>query len=130
MAHLIPIHEKYAYEKLARHDGEGGRTYGDQRLPSVTRILDATKDKAKLDEWMKAVAPSDQIRKSFHAGTLSWGEFRTRYLSELKTHRDEVRRLADLAETGRVSLVFSATDEEHNNAVVLKQYLEMLGTGQ
>ena len=119
----MPIVLKRIYEKPSPEDGY--RVLVDRIWPRGM-----AKDKAKLDEWMKAVAPSDQIRKSFHAGTLSWGEFRTRYLSELKTHRDEVRRLADLAETGRVSLVFSATDEEHNNAVVLKQYLEMLGTGQ
>ena len=69
MAHLIPIHEKYAYEKLVRHDGEGGRTYGDQRLPSVTRILDATKDKAKLDEWMQRVGKEEAERIKVTAAT-------------------------------------------------------------
>ena len=69
MAHLIPIHEKYVYEKLARHDGEDGRTYGDQRLPSVTRILDATKDKAKLDEWMQRVGKEEAERIKVTAAT-------------------------------------------------------------
>jgi uncharacterized protein YeaO (DUF488 family) len=86
-----------------------------------------SKDAAGLDEWMKAAAPSTALRKSFHDGELSWVEFRRLYLSELKGHRAELRRLAERSAREHVTLVFSASDEERNNAVVLKQYLKMLG---
>ena len=70
MAHLIPIREKYHYEKLARHDGEGGRTYGDQKLPSVTRILESTRDKAKIDEWVQRVGKEEAERIKTTAATI------------------------------------------------------------
>jgi uncharacterized protein YeaO (DUF488 family) len=87
-----------------------------------------SKESARLDEWMKQVAPSDELRKWFHDDPSRWAEFRRRYLSELKVHRDELRQLAR-AKSERVTLVFSASDEAHNNAVVVKQYLRMLGAG-
>ncbi len=86
-----------------------------------------SKDQARLDDWKKDIAPSDDLRKAFHGDELTWGEFRLGYLSELKGHRNELRPLAERAETDHVTLLFSSSDPEHNNAVVLKQYLEMLG---
>lgn len=85
-----------------------------------------SKEDLDVDEWLKEVAPSDGLRKSFHKGDSSWSEFRQAYLEELKEHRDELRRVADLSKKKRVTLLFSAQDEEHNNAVVLRQYLRML----
>lgn len=70
MADLVPIRSKYAYEKLARHDGEEGRTYGDQRLPSVTRILDSTRDKAKINEWVQRVGKEEAERIKTTAATI------------------------------------------------------------
>ena len=70
MADLVPIRSKYAYEKLARHDGEEGRTYGDQRLPSVTRILDSTRDRAKIDEWVQRVGKEEAERIKTTAATI------------------------------------------------------------
>ena len=89
-----------------------------------------SKDAAGLDEWMKEVAPSDGLRKSFHKGALSWKEFRNAYLAELKALGDEPRRLARLCKEGRVTLVYGAHDKKRNNAVVLVQYLKMLGARQ
>ncbi len=88
-----------------------------------------SKDKAKLDQWMKDIAPSDGLRKWFHNNPSEWAEFRSRYLSELKHHRVDLRSLVTRALHGRVTLIFSSSDERHNNAVVLKQYLMMLGQG-
>ena len=85
------------------------------------------KNDARLDDWLKDVAPSDELRRWFHADRSRWGEFRRRYLAELKQHREKLRPLARAARRGRVTLVYSAADRERNNAVVLKQYLEMLG---
>ncbi len=116
----MPIVLKRAYEKATQEDGY--RVLVDRMWPRGI-----SKDKAKLDEWIRGVAPSDQLRKWYHGGHSNWDEFRRRYLSELKSHRDELRRLAQRAKRERVTLVFSSSDEERNNAVVLKQYLKMLG---
>lgn len=59
-------------------------------------------------------------------GDVSWDEFRRSYLTELKDHRDTLRPLAERASRESVTLLYSAKDDEHNNAVVLKQYLSML----
>ena len=69
MVDLIPLRKKYRYERLQRHDGAEGRTYGDQKLPSVTRILDATKDKSKLDEWVQRVGQEEADRIKNTAAT-------------------------------------------------------------
>jgi uncharacterized protein YeaO (DUF488 family) len=111
---------KSAYEKPAPHDGH--RILVDRLWPRGV-----SKEAIAIEEWMKDVAPSEQLRKAFHGGELSWGEFRKRYLAELKEHRDELRRLAELSEHDQLTLVFSAHDKSHNNAVVVQQYLKMLG---
>lgn len=118
----MPILLKRAYEQPT--SGDGYRILVDRLWP---RGL--TKDEIKINEWRKETAPSDRLRKAFHAGKLTWREFRNAYLTELKSHRNDLRRLARIAKAGRVTLVFSAHDKEHNNAVVLRHYLKMLGAG-
>jgi uncharacterized protein YeaO (DUF488 family) len=76
---------------------------------------------------LKEVSPSDELRKWYHGGSASWAEFRRRYLSELKNHRDRLKPLAERARAQPVTLVYAAPQKERNNAVVLKQYLKMLG---
>lgn len=88
-----------------------------------------SKDEAEIDDWIKEAAPSDELRKWFHKDSSRWGEFRRRYLSELKAHKDRLRPLADRSKKHRVTLLFGSKDEEHNNAVVVRQYLRMLGAG-
>jgi len=85
------------------------------------------RDKAAVELWLKHAAPSDALRKCLHSGSCGWGEFRRAYLAELKQHREELRPLADKARRGRVTLLFGSRDERHNNAVVLKEYLQRLG---
>lgn len=119
---IMSIVLKRAYESSTPRDGR--RILVDRIWP---RGL--SKNEINIDEWMKEVAPSDRLRRSFHRGELAWGEFRKGYLLELKSHRDELRRLARISKQGRVTLVFGANDKEHNNAVVLRQYLKMLGAG-
>jgi len=111
---------KRAYEDATAEDGY--RVLVDRLWP---RGL--TKDELRLDEWLKEIAPSNQLRKSFHNDEISWDEFRTRYLSELKELREELRRLVKISQTGRLTLIFSAKDTERNNAVVLSQYLHKMG---
>ncbi|MDA6065853.1 DUF488 domain-containing protein [Idiomarina abyssalis] len=85
-----------------------------------------SKDAANLDEWIKDIAPSNELRKWFHSNRSEWGEFRNRYLSELKKHKEALRDLASKASSEKVTLLYSSKDTEHNNAVVLKEYLNKL----
>jgi len=118
----MPIHLKRVYEEP--HSQDGYRVLVDRLWP---RGL--SKDEAEADEWLKDVAPSDKLRRWFDHDPVRWPKFRRRYLSELKNHRDELRPLARRAQDDTVTLLFSAKDTEHNNAVVMKQYLKMLGAG-
>lgn len=86
-----------------------------------------SKQDAKLDEWFKEAAPSDELRQWFHSEEGEWAEFRQRYLSELSHHRDNLRTLADRAKQQQVTLLYSAKNTQHNNAVVLKEYINKLG---
>ena len=79
------------------------------------------KDEAQLDAWLKDVAPSDSLRKWFGHDPERFAEFERRYLRELQSPdaRAAVEELVRRAASGTVTLVYSAHDEEHNNAVVL-----------
>jgi uncharacterized protein YeaO (DUF488 family) len=118
----MPVVVKRAYEKPTAEDGY--RVLVDRLWP---RGL--TKVELELDAWLQSVAPSAPLRQAFHLADITWGEFRIRYLAELKPQRDELRRLMQISRKGRLTLVFAAKDPERNNAVVLKQYLRMLGAG-
>jgi uncharacterized protein YeaO (DUF488 family) len=111
---------KRAYEEPAGDDGY--RVLVDRMWPRGV-----SKDRAGVDEWIREAAPSNDLRKWYHKDRSRWGEFRRRYLAELKEHADELRPLAQRARRERVTLVYSSTDEEHNNAVVLAEYLKKLG---
>ena len=103
---------KRAYESPAPTDGR--RILIDRLWP---RGL--SKKRVAIDEWMKELAPSTALRRWFAHDPKKWPEFQRRYRRELRTHSDRVRRLASLARRGRVTLVFGARDEQHNDAVVL-----------
>ncbi len=99
---------------------------GDGRRILVDRLWPRglAKDDAKLDEWLKEIAPSDDLRKWFGHDPAKWDEFRKRYRAELKPHEDILARLRAEARKGTVTLLFAAKDEEHNNAVVLQEMLQ------
>lgn len=82
-----------------------------------------SKAKAALDDWMKEIAPSTELRQWFGHDPERWPEFQRRYKSELKQHAEELDRIRALAKKQTVTLVYSAHDEEHNDAVVLKDVL-------
>lgn len=86
-----------------------------------------SKAAAHCDAWLKEIAPSDDLRHFFGHDPARWSTFRRRYLAELRSHREELRPLAARARRSRVTLLYAAHDEQHNNAVVLAQYLKMLG---
>jgi len=116
----MPVLLKRAYEKPSRTDGT--RVLVDRLWP---RGL--TKQAAALDAWLKDVAPSNELRRWFHARPELWLAFRKKYLGELAAPAaaEALERLYELAgESRQLTLVFSARDQERNNAVVLKQLLE------
>jgi uncharacterized protein YeaO (DUF488 family) len=99
-------------------------------LPDVsdgTRVLvdrlwprGVSKKEAAVDLWMKDVAPSNELRKWFGHDPARWNEFRKRYAREVRENRGLLDQLRSLAQKGPITLVYSAHDEAHNNAVELK----------
>jgi uncharacterized protein YeaO (DUF488 family) len=82
-----------------------------------------SKSEAALDRWMKEIAPSADLRKWFGHDPDRWREFQIRYTEELRRNVELVTQLRDLAQNGRVTLIYSAHDEAHNDAVVLRDML-------
>ena len=116
----MSVNLKRAYEKPSVADGT--RVLVDRLWP---RGL--TKQAAALDAWLKEVAPSNELRRWFHARPELWQMFRKKYLAELAAPEasQALEELYNLAgKRRRLTLVFSARDQERNNAVILKQLLE------
>jgi len=115
----MSITVKRAYEPAGARDGQ--RILVDRVWP---RGL--TKDELELDDWYRDVAPSTELRKWFGHDPDRWEEFRKRYTAELRgtQAREHMERLAALAKRGKVTLLYGARDEEHNEALVLKKVLE------
>lgn len=111
------IRLKRVYEKPAKADGH--RVLVDRLWP---RGL--TKQKARIDEWLKEIAPSAKLRKWFGHDPARWKEFKKRYAAELGAQRNQVEQLARESKKRTVTLLFGAKDTEHNNAVALKEYIE------
>jgi uncharacterized protein YeaO (DUF488 family) len=82
------------------------------------------KDEAKIDEWMKDIAPSTGLRKWFSHDPLRWPEFKKQYKKELETRQELIKKLKAEAKRGTITLLFAAKDTEHVNAVVLKEVIE------
>lgn len=83
-----------------------------------------SKGSAKIDLWMKEIAPSTELRQWFHHDPDRWEEFKTRYRAELRTNREALERLRVHAEEGPLTLLYGAKDVHHNHAMVLKAVLE------
>ena len=115
----MSIQLKRAYDPLGN---DGYRVLVDRLWPRGI-----PKEELQADEWLREVAPTDDLRKDFHKGRLSWGEFRRGYLGELKQQRDRLRPVDERATGETVTLLFSAKDRDRNNAVVMRHYLAMLG---
>jgi uncharacterized protein YeaO (DUF488 family) len=81
------------------------------------------RDELKLDGWLKDVAPSTELRQWFSHDPAKWEEFRRRYVAELDANRAAWQPLVDAAADGDVTLLYSSRDHEHNNAVVLHDYI-------
>lgn len=108
---------KRVYEPPSDNDGE--RVLVDRLWP---RGL--SKEKADVALWQKEIAPSTELRKWFDHDPAKWAEFQKRFRAELDGNAEAVKELRDLAAKGKVTLLYSAHDEVHNNAVVLAAYLQ------
>jgi len=118
---MIEIHLKRAYESPSPDDG--CRILVDRLWPRGIR-----KEAARIDFWIKEVAPSTALRKWFGHDPAKWEEFTRRYFAELDDRGAAVDEILSLALAsrvhGRLTLVYGARDGTYNNAVALKQYLE------
>ncbi len=83
-----------------------------------------SKNAARIDRWVKDVAPSNSLRNWFGHDPAKWEEFRRRYIQELRNNRGSVTSIQELLRGEAVTLLYGARDEKHNNAVVLKEYLK------
>lgn len=84
----------------------------------------AKKEALALERWAKEAAPSDALRREFHHDAARWDEFQQRYAAELDANPAAWEPLLQAAREGTITLVYSARDETHNQAVALKNYLE------
>jgi uncharacterized protein YeaO (DUF488 family) len=112
----MPIDLKRAYDPPATSDGR--RILVDRVWPRGIARGDL-----RIDAWLKDVAPSTELRKWFRHDPAKWDEFRKRYARELAQRSEALAELLEQARTGHVTLVFSARDTEHNNAVALREHL-------
>lgn len=108
---------KRAYEPAEA--GDGRRFLVERLWPRGVK-----KENLRIDDWLKEVAPSTELRKWFSHDPAKWKEFRRRYVAELNDRQDTLQPLLEAARQGKITLVYSSHDQEHNNAVVLKEYLE------
>jgi uncharacterized protein YeaO (DUF488 family) len=111
------IELKRAYEPSNPEDG--ARFLVERLWPRGVKKTDL-----KIDAWLRDAAPSDGLRRWFAHDPKKWPEFRRRYFAELKDHPEVIGPIRSAISRGRVTLVYGARDEEHNNALALKEYLE------
>jgi uncharacterized protein YeaO (DUF488 family) len=111
---------KRVYETASRSDG--ARVLVDRLWPRGV-----SKERAQVDEWLRDLAPSDELRRWYHARPDQWLTFRKKYLKELKLpeSQDALQQLYHLAhKRKRLTLLFASKNEAHNNATVLKELLD------
>ncbi|MCC7266470.1 MAG: DUF488 family protein [Caulobacteraceae bacterium] len=114
----MSFHIKRVYEPPADDDGQ--RVLVDRLWPRGV-----SKANAGVDLWLKAVAPSDDLRRQVHGGAISWPDFAAAYRRELAEApaRDAAAELLELGRKGRVTLLYAAKDEAQNNARALADWL-------
>ncbi len=109
---------KRVYEKASKDDGT--RILVDRLWPRGI-----SKEEAKIDLWLKDIGPSNELREWFNHEDEKWSDFRKKYFKELETKKDLIEEIKK--HKGTVTLVFGAKNVEHNNAVAIKEYLEIDG---
>jgi uncharacterized protein YeaO (DUF488 family) len=112
----MSVKVKRVYDKASRDDGF--RVLVDRVWPRGLR-----KDAVRIDEWLKDIAPSTELRKWFGHDPDKWSRFRTCYFEELARRKSTVDHLRALARKQPVTLLYGTKDMDHNNAVALEEYL-------
>jgi uncharacterized protein YeaO (DUF488 family) len=112
----MDVRSKRAYDPA--DPGDGYRVLIDHVWPRGV-----SRERAKLDEWARELAPSDGLRKWFDHVPERFAGFRSRYRDELSDRREHVEELRRRARDGPLTIVYAARDREHNNAVVLAELL-------
>jgi uncharacterized protein YeaO (DUF488 family) len=112
----LDVRAKRAYDPV--EGGDGYRVLIDHVWPRGI-----SRERARLDDWARELAPSDELRKWFDHDPARFAEFRARYREELADHSGRLEELRRRATSGRVTIVYAARDREHNNAVVLSELL-------
>lgn len=112
----MDVRLKRAYEPAASSDGY--RVLVDRLWPRGV-----SRDRAKLDEWERELSPSTELRRWFEHDPSRFDEFRRRYLDELRDQRPRLKELRRRARGGTLTLVYSARDRNHNDAVVLAEVI-------
>lgn len=110
---------KRIYEKPDKDDGY--RVLVDRLWPRGI-----SKENVKIDEWIKDIAPSTELRQWFGHEPERYDEFRKRYKEELKSHTDELKRLKSISKKQKLTLLYSAKDTQFNQAVVLMEVLSKM----
>ena len=110
---------------------EPKRVYDDQGQTKGYRVLvdrmwprGVAKAKLPLDEWLRDLAPTRELIAWFHRDRSRWADFRRKYLRELDAHGDDLDRLRAIAAKKPLILLYSAKDESHNQAVILREALQ------
>lgn len=114
---LLSIRVKRVYDEPGESDGL--RILVDRLWPRGI-----AREKARIDLWLKEIAPSDALRKWFGHDPAKWDAFKSRYFRELEDRPELVAELKEKAQKAPLTLLFAARDPERNNAVALKAYLE------
>jgi len=114
------IQIKRAYETADKKDG--ARFLVERLWPRGVK-----KENLHVEDWLKEVAPSTELRKWFQHDPAKWRAFRQRYFRELEGHPDAWEPILERSRRGPITLVYSSHDTEHNNAVALKEFLESKG---
>jgi uncharacterized protein YeaO (DUF488 family) len=108
------VHVKRIYDPS--ESGDGYRVLIDHFWPRGV-----SRERAKLDDWARELAPSDQLRRWFDHVPERFDEFHARYRTELAAHADRIEELRTRARNEPLTIVYAARDREHNNAVVLAE---------
>jgi uncharacterized protein YeaO (DUF488 family) len=99
--------------------GDGLRFLVDRLWPRGIK-----KEALQMDDWLKNLAPSNELRKWFHKDTSKWHEFNIRYKEELEQQRDEWESIIKIADKKDITLLYASRDTTRNHAIVLKEFLE------
>lgn len=115
----ITIRIKRVYDEWDK--GDGRRILVDRLWP---RGL--SKEKARVDGWMKEIAPSTELRRWYGHDPDKWAEFKKRYAKELDANHDAVDEVVAVVRAGVVTFLYSSREDQRNNAVALKEYIESI----